>query len=132
MKYISYKITLILSIIGIIGCNAPTSSGNKAEILEPDDFMEKLRIDKNAILLDVRRADEYNAGHIANAILLDVTDSIGFSKGIELLEKNKNIYIYCRSGRRSQTATKYLIEKGFDVIDLKGGYNAWEKYINNK
>ena len=132
MKNIFHKITLILSIIGIIGCDVSTNSENKVEILEPDDFMEKLRIDKNAILLDVRRADEYDAGHIANAILLDITDSIRFSKEIELLEKNKTIYIYCRSGRRSQTAAKYLIEKGFNVIDLKGGYNAWEKYMNDK
>ena len=89
-----------------------------------------LQSDEKAYLLDVRRADEYAAGHLPGAALLDVTDSVAFARGVEQLDKEKNIYIYCRSGRRSRKAADILTAKGFKVTDMQGGYNAWKEIFD--
>jgi rhodanese-related sulfurtransferase len=59
-------------------------------------------------------------------MLLNVMDEANFIKGIEALPSDLTFYIYCRSGRRSQTASKLMTDRGLKVIDLKGGYNAWK------
>ena len=94
------------------------------------EAVKMMEEEKNYIILDVRRADEYAEGHIPGATQLDVTNEPEFLKGIESLDKDKTIYIYCRSGRRSRIAAKHLIDNGFNVIDLKGGYSAWEATFN--
>lgn len=121
------KALLISGLAALFGC-APQQTQNTTDtILDPAEYVKALEADSAACLIDVRRADEYAAGHLPGAILLDVTDSVGFSQGMEKLDKEKNIYIYCRSGRRSRKAAQRLTEKGFNVTDMKGGYTAWEK-----
>lgn len=72
-----------------------------------------------ALLLDVRSPDEYRSGHVKEAINLPVNNL----DEIESLTKSKDetIYVYCRSGNRSQKAKTLLEEKGYTkVIDLGG------------
>lgn len=72
-----------------------------------------------ALLLDVRSPDEYTSGHVKEAINLPVNNL----DEIESLTKSKDetIYVYCRSGNRSQKAKTLLEEKGYTkVIDLGG------------
>ncbi|MFA5041653.1 MAG: rhodanese-like domain-containing protein [Bdellovibrionales bacterium] len=75
------------------------------------------------VLLDVRLQEEYDAGHIENAILMPLnTLSTRFNE----LPKDKPIIVYCRTGRRSAQATSFLRSKGFaNAIDLSGGYSEW-------
>lgn len=122
-------LTVLMSCFFACG-NASDNKSNDI-ILEPKEYMETLNTDTTAFLLDVRRASEYAEGHIPGAALLDVTNEPEFLKGIEKLDKEKTIYIYCRSGRRSRIAAKHLIDNGFNVVDLKGGYSAWEATFNN-
>ena len=131
MKRFISKIAILLGCISYVGCGV---SGNETtdKILSPAEYMNALQNDEKAFLLDVRRAEEYAEGHLPGATLLDVSDSTSFAKGMETLDKEKTMYIYCRSGRRSRTAAHLLTEKGFNVVDLKGGYNAWKEFINNK
>ncbi|MGB5437740.1 MAG: rhodanese-like domain-containing protein [Maribacter sp.] len=79
------------------------------------------------VLVDVRTPKEYNAGHLENSLNIDwMGDS--FKSEIEKLDKGDTIYLYCRSGKRSASATKYLDSKGYkNVYNLKGGYIAWEQ-----
>ena len=121
------KTLLISGLAVLFGCTTQQQQSATDRILEPEEYVKALEADKAACLIDVRRADEYAAGHLPGAMLLDVTDSVGFAQGMEKLDKEKNIYIYCRSGRRSRKAAQRLTEKGFNVTDMKGGYNAWEK-----
>lgn len=118
---------MALGVMSVAGCGTAAGSDSDGEILSPVEYMKMLEADNNAYLLDVRRADEYAAGHLPGAALLDVTDSIAFARGVELLDKEKNIYIYCRSGRRSRKAATILTSKGFRVYDMRGGYNAWKE-----
>lgn len=85
---------------------------------------KKIIDSENIIVLDVRTQQEYDEGHIKNAILLPVTE---IDKKAEAILKNKNekIFVYCRSGNRSQTASKLLIEMGYTEVYDFGGIIDW-------
>ncbi len=78
----------------------------------------------NTVILDVRTQEEYNGGHIKDAVLLPNTD-ISEKAGTVLPDKSAKILVYCRSGNRSASAAKELIEMGYtDVLDF-GGIIDW-------
>jgi len=119
-------ILITMSIFGsIFGMSAQQSDHIK--VLEATDFKKEIT-KTNVQLLDVRTAKEYNSGHIKNAINVDVLDQNAFTKYVKDLDAEQPVYLYCRSGSRSQNASKILVELGFkEIYDLKGGYLNWMK-----
>lgn len=107
-------------------CSAK-ATGNDVEVVSPTEFQALLKDDPDAYLLDVRRPDEYAAGHLEGAHLLNWLDPESFRKDAASIGKGKTIYVYCRSGRRSNEAANYLAGKGYKVIDMDGGILGWEK-----
>ena len=77
------------------------------------------------IILDVRRADEYAAGHIPGAINLP-NEEIGANEIPELPDKSQLILVYCRSGRRSKEASEKLVKLGYTNIVEFGGILDWK------
>ncbi|NQE00470.1 DsrE/DsrF/DrsH-like family protein, partial [Staphylococcus xylosus] len=73
-------------------------------------------------LIDVRTQEEYELGHINGSTLHPVDEIESFNK-----DKNKTYYVHCKSGNRSAKASKYLAEQGYDVVNLDGGYKAYEE-----
>jgi phage shock protein E len=70
------------------------------------------------LIIDVRTEAEWNNGHIEGAILI-AYDLIGERIGTVAKDKSKRIYVYCRSGRRSQIAKESLKKLGYkDVVNL--------------
>lgn len=131
MRNILRTAFLVVVLSRFVACTNASDNNTNDKILEPAEYIKTMQSDSTAFLLDVRRANEYAEGHIPGAALLDVTNEPEFLKGIENIDKNKTIYIYCRSGRRSRMAAKHLLDRGFSVVDLKGGYTEWERYINS-
>ena len=87
-----------------------------------------MKLPDNAVLLDVRQADEFNAGHIDGAVLVP-HDTIAEKIGAVVLDKNTPVYIYCRSGRRSAIAVEAMKKLGYtDLTDL-GGKDEAEKLL---
>ena len=78
----------------------------------------------DAVILDVREADEYNSGHIPGAVLLPYGD-IPEKAHIVLPNKEKMILIYCRSGRRSKIAAESLTVLGYTAVYEFGGIIDW-------
>jgi len=79
-------------------------------------------------LLDVRTQEEFEEGHLKGALRADVNNEAEFEKVIGQLDKEKPVYVYCRSGKRSSEAAEILKGKGFiQVVDLDGGILAWEE-----
>ena len=93
-----------------------------------DEAKTALNTDKNIILLDVRTPAEYRQGHIPNSTLIPVDE---FQKALnELKNKDAKIFVYCRSGARSATASKMLANWGYtDVSNVLGGISAWKYEI---
>ncbi|AOQ20015.1 rhodanese-like domain-containing protein [Streptococcus agalactiae] len=87
--------------------------------LSISDVTQALK-EKNTVLLDVREIDEFTSGHIPQAINQPLSQLEQF-KG----DKNKHYLVICQSGMRSQRATDYLTSQGYQVVNVKGGMNAW-------
>ncbi len=127
MNYKMITIALLLLVITtlLIGC----SSKKEAEALQHQTItasqaMEMMEESTDHIILDVRTKEEYDTGHIENAILLP-NEEITEKAEAMLTDKNARILVYCRSGRRSALAAKELVSLGYsDVIDF-GGINDW-------
>jgi len=85
-------------------------------------------IGKDVQLVDVRSEEEYNKGHIDDAININIADKERFTAEIQKLDKTKPIYIYCHSGVRSHRASKLLQELGFtSIYDFTGGWSVWSQ-----
>ncbi|MEG0592565.1 MAG: rhodanese-like domain-containing protein [Coprobacillus sp.] len=79
--------------------------------------------EREVIIIDVREENEYNQGHIQDAILIPLSS---INKDNELLpDKDKTVLVYCRSGNRSAKAAKKLVDLGYkDIYDF-GGILDW-------
>lgn len=108
----------------LFGCKS--ESNKTIKLASVSEFSEGLALD-NVQLIDVRTAEEYQAGHIENAQLIDIKLE-DFRDRIQELDKDKPVYLYCKSGGRSGKASKVLDSLGFkEIVDLKGGFTAWSK-----
>lgn len=101
-------------------------NGQQANAINPDAFLKSISAGKIQVL-DVRTADEYKSGHINNALQANWLDKNEFNDRTSHLDKNKTVYIYCLSGGRSVAAAEVLRTKGYNVINLEGGINAWKR-----
>ncbi|MCM2578425.1 rhodanese-like domain-containing protein [Streptomyces meridianus] len=77
------------------------------------------------VLLDVRDLREWWVGHAPDAVHVPLAD---LQAGTSLPEaaQGRPVVAICRSGNRSQKAATLLAERGFDVVDVKGGMEAWQ------
>ena len=120
------KLTLIF-LFSIISFAVFAQEKPEIKVLEPAEY--KKEISQESIqFIDVRTPEEFEAGSIEGAKNIDFLAD-DFLKKMEVLDKNGPVYIYCRSGNRSAKAAAQLTEMGFQqVIDLKGGYKAWQDF----
>ena len=96
----------------------------RIKIIDSEAYQQEIQKEQVQIV-DVRTPGEYATGHIGGAENIDFLAE-GFLPKFEKFDKEKPIYIYCRSGNRSRKAAANLLEMGFlEVIDLEGGYKAW-------
>ncbi|MGI9546478.1 MAG: rhodanese-like domain-containing protein [Flavobacteriaceae bacterium] len=100
--------------------------------LSQEEWAEQLANDNNAVILDVRTAEEMEDGYIPNAINIDIYLGQGFLDGLEELDKSKNYYVYCRSGNRSGQACALMNHNGIpNAYNLEGGIIEWEGEITD-
>lgn len=121
-----FKIFSVAAALFMTGCSTSASNHN-VETVSPREFQTRLAESSDAYLLDVRRPDEFAAGHLEGAHLLNWLDTAKFKQDINNIDKSQTIFIYCRSGRRSNAAAEYLSAEGYTVVDMKGGILSWEK-----
>lgn len=104
---------------------ASCSSHQGIESVTADEF-ENALYDGHVQLLDVRSADEYAQGHIANAENIDVQQPDFIEKAQAKLDHTYPVYVHCRSGKRSMLAAQNLVKAGFKVVNLRDGILGWE------
>ena len=87
----------------------------------------KISMENNAVLLDVRTPEEHKSGYLEGAVLLPLAD-LESKISSKVSDKNTPVYIYCRSGRRAETAVDKLKAMGYtDLHNLGGLKDAQEK-----
>lgn len=140
MKYLN--LTFVAALV-FYGCGssqntaqptAPTSAPVETVQVPTEKFVKNIDaatfknlIEKgDGIILDVRTPQEVAEGQIPNASTINLYDP-DFAQKINLMQKDKIIYVYCRSGTRSSQAAQMLSQNGFDrVYNLQGGIGAWQ------
>ena len=96
------------------------------ESMNVEDF-DALIQDEGMQRLDVRTLAEYSEGHIAKTININVMDDSFSSMADSLLQKDRPVAVYCRSGKRSKKAAAILSKKGYKVFELDKGFNSWQE-----
>ena len=92
------------------------------------EWEEHIANDPEAVIIDVRTDEEVEEGMIENAQQMDIFKGQGFLDAIATLDKTKNTYVYCRSGKRSVQACMLMEQQGFEnTYNLLGGYMEWEE-----
>ena len=143
-----YFITIIVAVMLVLaGCSCSKESDNSANTstltsvneekkdmteknktykqISQEEAKEMMKKDDGHIIVDVRRQDEYDSGHIAGAILIP-NESIGTSQPEQLKDLNQIILVYCRTGNRSKQAAQKLADMGYTNVYEFGGINTWD------
>ncbi len=105
----------------------PACSQADPDVLEPIPALELIasrRSDPDFVLVDVRTPEEFRAGHIEGAFLIDYHGA-DFLERMAGLDRNATVFLYCRSGNRSKTASSTLADLGYTNIYEFGGINTW-------
>ena len=119
---------LLFLIVSLAGCDSReedaenTASYQQITAEEAKSMMEE---QPDAVILDVREQDEYDAGHIPGAVLLSVGTIDEETAASAILEKDTVVLVYCRSGNRSKTASQALADLGYTQIYEFGGIKDW-------
>lgn len=85
---------------------------------------------KNIKLIDVREPYEYKSGHIKKCINVPV--SLIINSPDKYISKDEKVYIICKVGSRSANVCNILSKKGYDVVNVLGGYKLWPGKILKK
>ena len=122
-------IPILLSALMFTGCaGISNSQTNTYRQITMDEAVNMMAEESGYIILDVRRPDEFAAGHIPGAINV-ANETIGTDDVPELPDKNQLIMVYCRSGRRSKEAAEKLVKLGYTNIVEFGGIFDWKGEI---
>jgi rhodanese-related sulfurtransferase len=138
MKHLTVILTvwLLLSVI-LTGCAGktagtgvtPTPVATTVTELSPTEARDLLRDkagDNGFSVIDVRTPEEFTGGHIEGAQNIDV-NAADFEASIGKLDRTKSYLVYCRSGKRSQTAVEVFKKLGFPrVYHLTAGISGWQ------
>ena len=127
MKRLKKLILMILSTGLLTSCSSSEIAASYRQI-SIDEAVKMMKDEKNYIILDVRRPDEYAEGHIPGAINVP-NEEIGTAEIAELPSKSQLILVYCRSGRRSKEASEKLVKLGYTNIVEFGGILDWKGEI---
>ena len=115
--------SIIFSVL-VFNCQTTKKNGN---LLSPEQLQTKLSNNDSGQLIDVRTPQEYEEGHLPNAVNIDIS-SADFISEIGKLKRDKPVYVYCRSGKRSAKSAIQFEKAGFtEIYDLEGGILNWTK-----
>lgn len=118
-KWIKFGAATIVAAL-FTACNT-----NDPNMVSVDEFV-KIVESKECLVIDVRTAAEYEAGHIKDVGTIDFK-SAEFEHKFKYMDTDQCIALYCRSGNRSGQALKLLKDDlGFtNIVHLEGGVKAW-------
>ena len=121
------KLLILALSLFLAGCMVTKTSETSGsyKTISSTEAQQMIEDNKDALILDVRTAAEYESGHIPNAVNLSNAD-IQAGKVDSLKDKSQLIMVYCRSGNRSRQAAQKLAELGYtNVVDF-GGIQSWQ------
>ncbi len=123
-----YSILIIITLFGFLLPSAIAESGSQINTISPQtaaDLIERHRGDANFIILDIRTPAEFQAGHLAGALLIDFYSQT-FAGQIDRLDRNRTYLVYCRSGNRSGRSLELFKKLKFQhIYNMATGIKGW-------
>jgi len=112
----------------VIPADGQTNQYTSVTAAEAQDLIQAHADDPNFVILDVRTPAEFAAGHIADAINIDVNaNSPSFANAVSSLEKSRSYLVYCGSQHRSPAAISIMQQQGFaSLYEITGGLAQWQ------
>jgi len=116
-------VTIIILIGVVVAFFYLNKLKNSKNMIPPQKFKELLQEGPGDII-DVRTRNEYNNGHLKKTDYNYDMSSSDFEENVEKLDKDKNYFLYCRTGARSGRATQMMKRKGFEHVYNIGGIQS--------
>ena len=120
------RIKAVLMIAPLLLTISACSTSSKSIVNENAEAFAATIQNSGVVVLDVRTSGEFESGHIANSVNIDV-EAGSFENEIANLDKNAQYAVYCHSGRRSGIAAELMEKNGFkEIHNLKDGIISWQ------
>lgn len=94
--------------------------------ISKEEWKKLIAETENAVIIDVRTADEWAEGVQPNALQIDFNSLGSFLHEVDKLDGSKTYFLYCKSGNRSAQACMYMHDYGFKTYNLIGGMSSWD------
>ena len=124
IRNIYFMFFICMFMLAMAACTSKPKE--KFKNIDSDRF-EQMIGNENIQCVDVRKASEFNDGHIKGALNINVLDDNFALMAESLLTPDFPVAVYCRSGKRSRKAAKILTQKGFRVYNLDKGIENWKE-----
>ena len=118
-----FGMLILVMMLLISGCGDTTEKNQYQQISQEE--AKQMMDNQEVIILDVREQNEFDAGHIPEAVLLPVGSITEATAAAVIPEMDSLVLVYCRSGNRSKTASEALADLGYTNIYEFGGINTW-------
>ena len=119
------SIFLSVVLLTFFSCANHSQQPQGVQLVSAQAFSEALKTTPNATIIDVRTPEEYQMGHLQDAVNFNVL-APEFQSQVSKLDKTQPVFVYCKVGGRSADAVAKMKGLGFTTIyDMKGGYMAW-------
>jgi len=120
-KQLAIATALLVPLLALTGCS--NGGGGVTDVGAKEAIT--LAAQSDVKVIDVRTPQEFAAGHLPNAINIDIEAST-FDTQVKQLPVSAKYFVYCRSGNRSGVATNRMSAEGFtSLYDLQGGIQQW-------
>lgn len=117
--------TGIIAIVMLLIMAVPASKAQQVKQVTSVQADSILKADKKFVVLDVRTAEEFNAGHIKGAINIDIKQPNALAK-IDQLDHKARYLVHCRTNHRSATAVAHMAASGFvNIYQISDGFSGW-------
>lgn len=117
----------VVNIAALVGLNILNGEYKQVPVTKVRELVEN-----NAYIIDVRERDEYEAGHLINAVNIPLSE---IRQRIDEIPKDRPVYLHCRSSQRSYYAIRALQHMGFDnLYNISGSYLGicYYEYFNDQ
>ena len=115
---------LTLAFASLGGCTPAEDSGVRS--VPQEEIVHGLSLGKTPILLDVRSREEFAGGHLPGAVLIPIDELPGRVEELRQIGAEREVVVYCESGRRALRAAEALVAEGFDRVGhLEGDMSSW-------
>ncbi|HEY6914193.1 MAG TPA: rhodanese-like domain-containing protein [Paludibacter sp.] len=118
------KLKILLPTVMLMLASFATVTAQKTQLSSPE-IKEVLKKNKSIVILDVRTAEEFAAGHLKGAQNIDIRQPDAYSK-LDKLNHQASYLVYCRTNHRSGIAADYMVQKGFkNIYQMMDGFPGW-------